>query len=141
VLCGEAVAAFRPQAAAAGVTLALEAADDLPLLNVDPVRLREVLANLLANALRYTPAGGRVALSGQATPEGGAVLEIADTGAGISPDMLAHIFDRFYKSPDSRGSGLGLAIAKNLVVAHGGEITARSTPEVGTTITLSLPPN
>jgi two-component system sensor histidine kinase BaeS len=139
VLCGETVAAFRPQAAAAGVALSLEVADDLPLLNVDPVRLREVLSNLVANALRYTPAGGRVTLTGQPAPEGGAILAVADTGAGIPPDVLPHIFDRFYKSPDSRGSGLGLAIARNLVAAHGGEITAHSAPDAGTTITIRLP--
>jgi signal transduction histidine kinase len=141
VVCGETAAAFRPQAAAGGVTLELEIADDLPLLSVDPVRLREVIANLLANALRYTPAGGRITLAGQPAPEGGVILAVSDTGLGIAPDALPHIFDRFYKSADSRGSGLGLAIAKNLVVAHGGEISARSAPEAGTTITLSLPPN
>jgi signal transduction histidine kinase len=141
VLCGETVAAFRPQAAASGVELSLDVADELPLLNVDAVRLREVIANLLANALRYTPAGGRVTLAGQPAPEGGIVLEVSDTGAGISPDALPYIFDRFYKSADSRGSGLGLAIAKNLVVAHGGEINARSAPGAGTTITFRLPPN
>jgi two-component system sensor histidine kinase BaeS len=66
------------------------------------------------------------------------VLEVADTGAGISAEALPHIFDRFYKSPDSRGTGLGLAIAKNLVVAHGGEISVRSAPGEGTVMTVRL---
>ncbi|MCC6188833.1 MAG: HAMP domain-containing protein [Anaerolineales bacterium] len=139
VLCGEALAAFRPRAQAAGVTLVLEVADDLPLLSVDPVRLREVLANLLANALRYTPAGGQVRLGGRALAGDDVIITVSDTGPGISPEALPHIFDRFYKSPDSRGSGLGLAIAKYLVAAHGGEITAASAPESGTTVTICLP--
>jgi two-component system, OmpR family, sensor histidine kinase BaeS len=99
-------------------------ADDLPLLAVDPVRLREVLDNLVANALRYTPAGGTVTLGGQPGPEGGVTLTVTDTGAGIEPNALPHIFDRFFKTPDSRGTGLGLAIARNLVTAHGGTRTA-----------------
>lgn len=143
VLCGETAAAFRPQAAAAGVSLTLDVADDLPLANVDPLRLREVLTNLVANALRYTPAGGSVTLRGRTPaadqPEPSVLLEVADTGAGIAPDRLPHIFDRFYKSPDSRGSGLGLAIAKNLVAAHGGDLSARSTPGAGTTMRIRLP--
>ena len=140
VLCGETAAAFRSQAAAAGVILSLDVADDLPLANVDPLRLREVLTNLVANALRYTPAGGSVTLRGRAEPAEPTtiVLEVADTGAGIAPDRLPHIFDRFYKSPDSPGTGLGLAIAKNLVAAHGGDLTARSAPGAGTTMHIRL---
>ena len=146
VLGGETLAGFRPQAAAQGVTLTLDVADDLPLANVDPLRLREVFANLVANALRYTPAGGTVTLRGRLAPAGAGeadseaalVLEGADTGAGIPPERLPHIFDRFYKSPDSPGTGLGLAIAKNLVAAHGGELTAHSTLGAGTTMRVRL---
>jgi len=141
VLLGETTAAYRAQAAAAGVALTLEVADDLPLASVDPLRLREVLTNLVANALRYTPAGGRVTLRGRVDPaaaEPSVVLEVADTGAGIAPDRLPHIFDRFYKSPDSPGTGLGLAIAKNLVAAHGGDLTASSVPGAGTTMRIRL---
>ncbi len=140
VLCGETAAAFRAQAASQGVTLTLDVADDLPLANVDPLRLREVLINLVANALRYTPAGGRVTLRGRVEPAEPPtiVLEVADTGAGIAPDRLPHIFDRFYKSPDSPGTGLGLAIAKNLVAAHGGDLTAHSPPGAGTTMLIRL---
>src|SRR5579859_79860 len=139
VLAGETAAAFRPQAEAAGVSLALEVSDDLPLLSVDPVRLSEVLNNLVANALRYTPSGGSVTISGKPTEDGGAVLEVSDTGAGIAPNALPHVFDRFYKSADSRGSGLGLAIAKNLVAAHGGQLSVASETGKGTVMTVRLP--
>ncbi len=139
VLAGETAAAFRPQAEAAGVTLALDVSDDLPLLDVDPVRLSEVLHNLVANALRYTPARGRVTLSGRLAEDGRVVLAVTDTGAGIAPDALPHVFDRFYKSEESRGSGLGLAIARSLVTAHGGELTVQSTPGQGTVMTVKLP--
>jgi two-component system sensor histidine kinase BaeS len=139
VLAGETVAAFRPQAEAAGVALGLDVSDDLPLLAVDPVRLSEVLNNLVANALRYTPSGGRVTISGRPAEDGGAVLEVRDTGAGIATEALPHVFDRFYKSADSRGSGLGLAIAKNLVAAHGGQLGVQSEPAQWTVMTVSLP--
>ena len=112
---------------------------DLPPADVDPVRVRELLTNLMSNALRYTPRGGRVRI--EARRDGAAAVELAvsDTGAGIPPDQLARIFDRFYKSPESRGAGLGLAIAKKLVEAHGGTIAAASTVGEGTTVRFSLP--
>jgi signal transduction histidine kinase len=139
VLAGETVAAFRAQAGAAGVRLALDVSDDLPLLTVDPVRLREVFTNLVANALRYTPAGGQVRISWKPGADGGAVLQVSDTGAGIPAEALPHIFERFYKTPESRGTGLGLAIAKNLVTAHAGQISARSVAGEGTVMTVELP--
>ncbi len=139
VLAGETAAAFRPQAEAARVALELDVSDDLPLLAVDPVRLSEVLHNLVANALRYTPSGGQITLAGRPAEDGGAVLEVRDTGAGIAPEALPHVFDRFYKSADSRGSGLGLAIAKNLVSAHGGQLSVESELGKGTVMRMSLP--
>jgi two-component system sensor histidine kinase BaeS len=139
VLVGEVAASFRPEAEAAGVTLEVDVADDLPLLAVDPVRLREVLTNLVANALRYTPQGGRVRIGGKATEGGGVELAVSDTGAGIPPEALPHIFDRFYKSADSGGSGLGLAIARNLVNTHGGTLEAESHLGQGTTMRVKLP--
>lgn len=140
VLAGEAAAAFRSQAEAAGVQLTVTVADDVPLAEVDPTRMREVLSNLIANALRYTPAGGQVQVQGWANrAEQTVTLAIRDSGAGISADILPHIFDRFYKSADSGGMGLGLAIAKNLVEAHGGEISAESQAGQGTTIQFTLP--
>jgi two-component system OmpR family sensor kinase/two-component system sensor histidine kinase BaeS len=142
ILVNETAASFRTQAEAAGIAIAVAMPDDLPLLELDPVRLREVLTNLISNALRYTPAGGRVQLSGQFNPSDQQVtVSISDTGSGIAPADLPHIFDRFYKAGNSRGTGLGLAIAKNLIAAHGGEISARSDglPGQGTIFEFTLP--
>jgi signal transduction histidine kinase len=142
VLISETVAAFHSAAKADGVDMTVAVDDELPFLELDPVRLREVLTNLISNALRYTPAGGSVSVAGQLkAAEEQILISVSDTGSGISPELLPHIFDRFYKSGDSRGTGLGLAIAKNLVVAHGGEIWAKSDMGVnsGTTIGFRLP--
>ena len=139
VLIGEVVRSFEPAAAAAGVELTAEIACDLPILEIDPVRIREVLANLVANALRHTPAAGRVIVAGGVEDGRWVGLEVRDTGRGIDPALLPHVFDRFVKGDDSRGSGLGLAIARQLVVAHGGEIAAESIPGQGTTIRVRLP--
>ena len=140
VLTSEAAAAFRALARKTDIELCVTTADDLPLVELDPTRIREVLSNLIANALRYTPSGGQVQVRGWANSADHCVtLSVSDTGAGISSDVLPHIFDRFYKSADSGGMGLGLAIAKNLVTAHGGEIAAQSEPGSGTTIRFTLP--
>ena len=140
VLIGETLASFQTQADAAGVTLALALEEGLPLVEVDPTRLRQVLINLIANALRYTPRGGEIKVSGGVNQTAQQViLEVHDTGVGITPAALPRLFDRFYKSPDSPGSGLGLAIAKNLIEAHGGEISIQSEPGPGTTFRLVLP--
>ncbi len=140
VVATEAAAAFRTQADAAGVEVSVTMPDDLPLLEVDPVRIREVLTNLIANALRYTPRGGTIEVAGEADDQRLSLM-VSDTGSGIAPEALPHIFDRFYKSDQSRGSGLGLTIAKNLVAAHGGEIGVRSELGKGTTIRFTLPLN
>ncbi|MBI1880984.1 MAG: HAMP domain-containing histidine kinase [Chloroflexi bacterium] len=144
VLASETITSFHAQAEAAGVELSVAISEDVPLLEIDPVRIREVLANLIANALHYTPAGGTVQVTGQLSDNDQRVtIAVGDTGAGISPEVLPHIFDRFYKSSNSRGTGLGLAIAKNLVNAHGGEISAQSdgVPGHGTSIRFTLPLN
>jgi len=133
----DAVGSFRAQADRAGVSLTT-AVDGAPSLDVDPLRLREVLSNLLSNALRYTPSGGRVDVAATAT-QGQVVISVHDTGPGIAPDDLPHVFERFYKSEESRGAGLGLAIAKSLVVAHGGEIEATSVAGRGTDMRFTLP--
>jgi two-component system, OmpR family, sensor histidine kinase BaeS len=135
-------AAYAPQAAARQITLAVNAAPDLPEVVVDPERMAQVLGNLVTNALRHTPAGGRIDLSAQA--QGARVaLVVADTGDGMPADVLPHVFDRFYRGDAARTqqegeSGLGLAIAKSIVEAHGGTITAASTPGHGTTFTITL---
>jgi signal transduction histidine kinase len=138
LLVRESLAAFQAQAASAGVTLSAETDEALPWLEVDPGRLRQVLSNLLANALRYTPAGGSVRVK-YCLEAGRALLDVTDTGPGIAAGDLPHVFERFYKSTDSGGTGLGLAIAKHLVEAHEGMITAESLPGQGTTIRISLP--
>ncbi len=139
VLASEAIAAFQMRANAAGVALTVEAPADLPLADLDPLRIREVLTNLIANALRYTPTGGQITVAIEASSPEQLTVVVRDTGEGIAPDRLAHIFDRFYKTDESRGSGLGLAIVKSLVESHGGTINAVSTPGSGTTFTFSLP--
>jgi two-component system sensor histidine kinase BaeS len=137
-LAHDVVASFQSTAAAAGVTLTADAPDDLPLTTADPVRIREVLANLVANAVRHTPSGGRVTVSA-AAESGGIVVRVADTGSGIDRALLPHVFERFVKTAGSGGSGLGLAIARNLVVTHGGTIDVDSEPGAGATFTVRLP--
>jgi two-component system sensor histidine kinase BaeS len=140
ILIGEVVRSFEPSAAAAGVTLSADVDGDLPILDIDPVRIREVLTNLVANALRHTPRSGRVTIWGTVERGGTWVrLEVRDTGAGIEPALLPHVFDRFVKGDASRGSGLGLAIARQLTEAHGGQIAAESVVGAGTTIRVRLP--
>ncbi|MGE5596552.1 MAG: sensor histidine kinase [Hyphomicrobiales bacterium] len=136
-LLDDAVTAFAPQSAQLGVELSASVQRDL-VLAVDAVRVRQVIDNLVSNALRHTPEGGAVRLG--ARREGDrAVVSVSDTGSGIPPDELPYIFERYRKSPDSRGSGLGLAIARRLVEAHGGSISAESELGHGTTLTFTLP--
>ena len=139
VLVGEVIAAFRAQARRGGVALRVEVPGKMPLVEIDPVRVREVLVNLTANALRHTPPGGEVRIAGARGMLGACSSRWSTLGTGIAPEDLPHIFDRFYKTADSAGSGLGLAIARNLVAAHGGEIEAESAAEHGTTIRFTLP--
>jgi signal transduction histidine kinase len=137
-LLTDVAASYRSQAERAGISLTVAASEDLPTLEVDAARIREVVSNLLTNALRHTPRDGKVELSAAQAGDG---VEVAvhDTGAGIPADQLDRIFDRFYRSPDSPGSGLGLPIAKSLIEAHGGTIDARSPAGEGTTIRFTLP--
>ena len=112
-------------------------AQSRPEVEVDRLRIGEVLGNLLSNALRHTPPGGVVTVAAAASADG-VELSVTDSGSGIATDRLPHVFDRFSKAPDSPGAGLGLAIAKSLVEAHGGRIRAESGP-TGTTISFVLP--
>lgn len=138
-LVADAVAAFGPRARSAGVSLESRVTPDLPPIDVDPVRIGEVLANLLHNSVRHTLPGGSVVVAAERADAGRVRFAVEDTGPGIAPEDLPHVFDRFVKSADSGGAGLGLAIAKSLVEAHGGEITAESRPGDGTTIRFVLP--
>ncbi len=133
------VAAHRPQAEAGGAGIETDVAPGIPELELDPVRMHQVLANLVDNAVRYTPPGGQVRVSAQ---RAGDRLEVgvADQGPGLAPDVRASLFDRFVKAKDSPGSGLGLAIARAIVEAHGGRIRADPGPGgVGTSVSFSLP--
>jgi len=142
VLAGEVVEAFQVTASKAGVSLVADVPDDLPILDVDSIRIREVLSNLVDNALRYVPAGGHITVSGRIA-DGRVELAVVDTGPGIPPELLPTVFERFAKSEESRGSGLGLAIARAIVEAHRGTIAAESPIDrehgTGTTIRISLP--
>jgi two-component system sensor histidine kinase BaeS len=140
ILAAESVASFQPAAEAVGVRLEVRVDDDVPLLDIDPVRIREVLSNLVANALRHTPGGGSIGVTAASARDGKSVeIVVTDTGTGIDPALLPHVFDRFAKAADSRGSGLGLAIARGLVEAHGGSIDVESSTATGTTFRLRLP--
>ena len=108
--------------------------------SVDPVRVREILGNLVTNALRHTPPGGAVTLE-VGTDGGEAILLVRDTGEGIAPDDLPRIFDRFHRRADTGGSGLGLAIVRDLAGAHGGTVTVTSdgVPGRGAAFEVRLP--
>jgi two-component system sensor histidine kinase BaeS len=138
VLLAEVGAGFDVAAASAGIELRIDVPDDLPIVDLDAVRIREVVSNLLANALRHTPAGGTIMVAGSAGPDGLEIV-VSDTGSGIEPEVLPHLFERFAKGAGSRGSGLGLAIARSIVEAHGGTITAESPPGTGAALRVRLP--
>ncbi|MFD8471018.1 sensor histidine kinase [Streptomyces globisporus] len=167
-LLGQVAAAHQARAENAGVTLAVATPAPGPALSADPVRLRQAVGNLVSNAVRHTPEGGRVTLrayvAGQdasgpyvsgpygseeghgtvLTGGGTVVIEVTDTGSGIPADGLPHVFDRFWRAEKSRsrrtgGSGLGLAIVRKLVEAHSGTVEATSTEGEGSTFALRLP--
>ena len=136
---------FRLQAEQKGIRLEVGTAEGLPALNGDEGRLMQVLENLVANAIRHTPAGGQIGLSvSPATDSTALLFKVADNGEGIPAEELPLIFERFHRvdksrHADSNQSGLGLAIARAIVEAHGGKIWAESTPGVGTSISFEIP--
>ncbi|GGQ50106.1 sensor histidine kinase [Couchioplanes azureus] len=134
--------AHRSAAETAGVRLSMEVVDD-PQVTADPVRLRQLVGNLVSNGIRHTPAGGAVTV-GASAGGAGLTIEVRDTGTGIAAEDLPRIFDRFWRADRSRnratgGSGLGLSIVRKLVEAHGGEISVASEPAAGTVFTVRLP--
>lgn len=136
------VAAHQAAAAKAQVSLAVVAAEPVAV-HADPMRLRQALANLVGNALRYTPADGSVTVTVTGDDDG-VRLDVADDGPGIAPEHLPHVFDRFYRAEKSRsratgGSGLGLAITRQLVEANGGTVDVSSSAGAGSTFTIRLP--
>jgi signal transduction histidine kinase len=135
----DAVEALSELAAHKGVALSAVVEPRLPRVPADRERVMQVLANLGGNAVKFTPAGGAVEL--RAEREADAVrVSCTDTGPGIAAEDLPHVFDRFWQARSTRraGAGLGLAIAKGIVEAHGGEITAESTPGEGSTFSFTL---
>jgi signal transduction histidine kinase len=138
VLAQEVATSFESLAAQSRVRLRVDAPDDLPLVELDPLRVRQVLGNLVANALRYAPAGSEVLIAAE-RGSNRVLMSVVDTGPGIDPAVVPHLFDRFARSAESRGSGLGLAIARRLVEAHGGTIRAERPAGGGTAIRFELP--
>ena len=134
---------YEPIAEAEEIKLTSSVPRDLSPIKADPSRMAQVLHNLIGNALRHTPAGGTISLSVTQTHANTRII-VRDNGEGISPEHLPHIFDRFYRVDRTRarttgGSGLGLAIAKAIVESHNGTIGVSSTPDQGSTFTITLP--
>ena len=137
----EVIAQLTPQAERQNLTLEMALADDLPATPVDKGRIRQVMVNLIHNAIKFNRPGGSIKTTIKQS-EGLVVVEISDTGTGIAKDDLPQIFERFYKADKSRtgqGSGMGLAIAKHIVEAHGGNIRVQSEEGKGSTFSFSLP--
>ncbi len=143
VLLERVAEAYRHTAEQRGIALVVRAEEEVAETCVDPERMVRALGNLVSNALNHTPQGGRVELSVRRAA-GGVELAVADTGTGIAPEHLPHIFERFYRPDSSRsqqtgGSGLGLAIVRSIVEAHGGSVRAESAQGCGATFTITLP--
>ncbi|MCL4267090.1 MAG: HAMP domain-containing histidine kinase [Anaerolineae bacterium] len=138
----EAVATYQPLAHGRDIDLHVELLGAIPVIQGDPARLRQVMLNLLDNALRHTPDGGRVVVTVQ-KEDGHLAVQVQDNGRGLSAEQLPYVFDRFYKTDrgrDQSGAGLGLAIAKAVVEAHEGQITAVSAgPGQGSAFSFALP--
>jgi len=135
----DAVAAHAATAAVRGVALGAEPGPAPGTVDADPVRLQQILGNLLSNAVRHTPAGGRVTVTVDRPDPAWMRFTVADTGPGFPAEQLPGLFDRFTKSETSGGSGLGLAIARDLVAAHGGTIEAANRPGGGAAVSFRLP--
>ena len=134
---------FETQASDKGISLKVNVPADSPQINGDEQRLNQVLFNLISNALRHTPSGGTITTIGE-IKEDRVVIKVQDTGSGIPPEDLPHVFERFYRADRSRartsgGSGLGLTIAKQIVEAHDGQIWVQSWLGAGSTFAFSLP--
>jgi signal transduction histidine kinase len=143
-LIEEALAFVAPRAATTGCALRSEPAGNLPILLADERALRQVLLNLLANAIKFTPAAGLITLSVDLEGGGVLVFRVRDSGVGIAPEDLARVFEKFGQGRKAaltgeKGTGLGLPIVKGLVEAHGGKIVLESAPGKGTCAVVTLP--
>jgi signal transduction histidine kinase len=137
------VESLLPLAQAAGVALLADVPPGLPTISVDPDRVRQLLSNLIGNAIKFTPGGGRVALDLRLEARD-LLVSVSDNGQGIDDAQLPHVFERFYQADPGRrtrrhGAGLGLPISRGIVEAHGGQIWIESAPGVGTTVRFTLP--
>ncbi len=129
---------YRPTASASGIDVLVEAPASLPEIEMDPVRIRQALTNLVVNSIRAMPGGGRVVI--EVVVEDDRIrTDVIDSGPGIDAGQIEEVFDRFVKSEDSPGSGLGLSIARGLVRAHGGEVEITTSGPNGTTVSMWLP--
>jgi signal transduction histidine kinase len=137
---GEVSRTLEPLAGAQGVVLVVQAAAELPPVLADRDRLAQVLGNLIGNAVKFSPRGGRVRVTA-ARADGAVECRVTDSGPGIDPAALPHVFDRFWQAPGAarRGHGLGLAIARAIVEAHGGRIDVRSAPGEGAAFSFAIP--
>ena len=140
--------ALRPLAQLQNVTIAVDPLPDDPEILADEVQLQQVFTNLVSNAIKFTPSGGRIEVGSEshAAADGTrwATVSVADNGIGISSEEIDHVFTRFYRASNAMsgaipGTGLGLAITKDIVARHGGRIDVASTLGAGTTVTVSLP--
>lgn len=139
-LVEEAVEFQQPLAREKGVDLSVSTPGELPEVRADEGRVLQVFQNLIDNALKFTPAGGEIRVSAR-EEDGQLRFEVTDSGEGIGPDELPHLFDRFWQARESgrAGAGLGLAIVRGVIDAHGGAVEAESQPGIGTTISFTLP--
>lgn len=150
-LCQQAVSRWQSRASAAGISLLYKGANELPLVNADALRISQVLGNLISNAIRHTPTGGKIEVDARAVgspsnvgnADTAVMLSVSDNGEGIATDDLTRIFERFTRLDSSRGrqgggSGLGLAIVADIVDRHGGKVWAESAPNQGCTIRFTL---
>jgi two-component system sensor histidine kinase BaeS len=138
-LVGDVVDSHRSAADRSGVVTHISCDEALGEVDVDPVRIREVVANLIVNSLRAMPDGGALSVRVRGTSHDLAEIVVEDTGVGIPAADVEHVFDRFHKGDSSEGSGLGLTISRDLVEAHGGSIAMSSDTGSGTTVTVTLP--
>jgi signal transduction histidine kinase len=137
-LLHDTASSFQAIADARHVRLAVHVAGHLPAVEIDAVRTREVLTNLVSNALRHSPAGTTVVIDA-VSADGAVRVSVADDGPGVPAVDIPRMFDRFYKGSSSNGSGIGLTIVRNLVAAHGGEITAANRDDGGFAVSFTLP--
>ena len=140
VLLAESLQTLRPLVDERGIALDLQIETSLPKVMADRERVQQILSNLVGNAIKFSPAGSKIAVTARRDPEG-VVISVLDNGRGITPEQLPRVFDRYWQSSrtDRQGAGLGLAIAKGIVETHGGRIWIDSKPGEGTTASFTLP--